>query len=83
MNQLAQQAAALPPGTQLPDRWIGVYPAYQIQTYPGGVRFLVRLSGFIDRCGWAYSSSASPPDLGGEDIYTRWSGGWFYWRESW
>jgi hypothetical protein len=83
MNRLAQQAATLAPGTKLPDRWIGLYPAYQIETYAGGVRFLVEGSGFMAPCGWAYSASAPPPNIGGEDIYRIWSGNWFHWTESW
>ena len=81
MSDLAATAAHTP--NQLPRRaWVGLYYADEIQPIPGGVRFLVRGSGFLDRMGFCYSPDREPPVIG-EDYYRPLGGGWYEWEESW
>jgi hypothetical protein len=62
---------------------IGSWRAEQVETFDGGMRFLIPDVGFLDPVGFAYSASGSPPNLGGEDIYRRQSNHWWIWQESW
>jgi len=79
MDQLADQAAALPSGTAMPSRWVGLYRAQDITVLPGGVRFLIRGAGFpgAER-GFARSAQAL---VDGPDGYPH----YFYWphRDGW
>ena len=64
------------------NRWLGVYPVDRVETITGGMRFLVKGTGFLDREGFAYSPNG-PPKAIGEDYYTHFSGPWYLWRQSW
>ncbi len=63
--------------------WIGLYPVEKIEHVPGGARFRIAWTGWLDRCGFAYSPDGPPPNLGGEDRYSDFSGDWYLWEESW
>lgn len=83
MNAVAQQTA-FPPGAAIPQRnWIGVYPVKQIESFATGMRFKIDGAGFLDAAGFAYSPHGPPPNIGGEDRYTHFSGPWYTWIESW
>lgn len=83
LDRFAQSTVSAPPGTKFPDRSIGLYPATHIESFPGGVRFLVKGAGFLDSCGFAYSPNSPPPNITGEDIYQRITSAWYIWREDW
>lgn len=61
---------------------VGLFPVRSVESFGGGVRFLVNEC-MVDMCGFAYSSEGRPPNLGGEDSYYHLEGGWFLWEESW
>jgi len=81
MDRIAGMAASLPAGSKLPNQRVGLFLAESIETYSGGVRFLVPGTGFIDPGGFAYSSTGPPPQIG-EDIYTPIGDHWYIWIES-
>lgn len=62
---------------------VGLYPVARVQRFEGGMRFLIRGSGFLDPSGFAYSPEDRPPNLGGEDNYVHLEGPWYLWEESW
>lgn len=57
MERVAQQAAAMPPWTSLPDQRIGWFNATRVTTAPDGVIFLINGSGFMDRWGFVKTSA--------------------------
>lgn len=61
---------------------IGTWPAEDVQTFKGGMRFIVPEQGWLDRVGFAYSPGGEPPQFG-EDYYTDIGDGWWLWDESW
>ena len=61
---------------------VGLYTVRSVETFDGGVRFLVNEC-MVDMCGFAYSSEGRPPNLGGEDSYYHLEGNWYLWEESW
>jgi hypothetical protein len=79
MDRLVRETTGLPPNSKLSDRWVGIYFAEGIETLPGGVRFFIRGSGFIDRDGFAYSSQPLPTN-DGDDKYTPLRNGWYLWH---
>jgi hypothetical protein len=64
-------------------RWIGLYPINRAEAIPGGARFVVADTGFVDLCGFAWSPEGEPANVGGEDRYLHFHGDWWTWRESW
>ncbi|MFI6477473.1 hypothetical protein ACIBH1_06055 [Nonomuraea sp. NPDC050663] len=62
--------------------WTGLFPLRRAEAVPGGARFLVEGTGFLDPCGYAWSPNGRPPVIG-EDHYEHLSGPWYRWRESW
>lgn len=62
---------------------VGLWRVEGVQAYEGGVRFLVRNTGFLDQGGFAYSENGPPPNLGGEDHYEHLHGNWYTWWQSW
>lgn len=62
---------------------IGHWPATDVQTFDGGMRFLIPGIGWLDPVGFAYSENGKPPNISGEDIYYRKSAHWWIWQESW
>lgn len=80
MDQLARDAQAGPEAPNI-DR-VGLFPAQEVETFDGGVRFLVDEC-MVDMCGFAYSSKGRPPNLSGEDSYYHLEGRWYLWEESW
>lgn len=80
LDSFVRSTAAIPPGSRLPDRWLGCYPAERIETMTGGVRFLVRGAGFLDSYGFAYCSQACP-NGDSNDHYYPLTGNWYLWRE--
>jgi hypothetical protein len=58
MNCLVNEARALPVGSRIPDRRIGIYTAEDIEVTVNGVQFFVKGAGFIDREGFSFSSGA-------------------------
>ena len=65
-----------------PDR-VGLFPVGRVQRFDGGMRFIVRGAGLIDKYGFAYTPEGRPPNLGGEDNYLHLEGPWYVWEESW
>jgi len=66
----------------LPRRtWVGLFPVEEIEAVPGGVRFVVRGSGFLGQEGYVYYENGVAP---GHDYLNRdrepLSGYWFKWR---
>ena len=61
---------------------IGLFLVERQEAFPGGARFLVADSGFLDPCGFAYSVLGEPLRRG-EDQYLPLLGKWYRWRESW
>ncbi|MCK6445598.1 MAG: hypothetical protein L6Q99_04335 [Planctomycetes bacterium] len=59
--------------------FVGTYPVTRIETFDGGVRFLVARAGFVDAFGFAYSERGVPPNLSGDE-YERLAGEWYVWR---
>jgi len=83
MDRFAKEVVAAPRGTTFSNRWVGLYHASSIQSFPGGgMRFLAGSDGFLDDEGFAYSPRGEPPMLG-EYSYTHLSGPWYYWHQSW
>ena len=60
------------------NRWLGVYPVDHVETIPGGMRFLVKGAGFIDREGFAFSPDGPPPGTS-HQIYAHFWGSWYIW----
>lgn len=81
MDRVAQQVSNAP-GAATRVSWIGVYPVEKVEVIPGGMRFIVKGSGFMDAGGFAYSPNGPPPKIG-EDYYRHLWGAWYEWTESW
>lgn len=82
-SEMDQLARASQSGVEMLDvRRVGLFPVRNVESFDGGVRFLVNEC-MVDMCGFAYSSEGRPPNLGGEDSYYHLEGGWFLWEESW
>lgn len=81
MNQTAQQCMTITGAPPSISR-IGIYPVSKLETFAGGMRFIVTGSGFFDAGGFAYSQNGPPPRIG-EDYYRHLWGPWYEWRESW
>jgi hypothetical protein len=82
MNAVAAQLSAADPDAVLTDQWIGLFDAERIERINGGMRFLVKGTGFLDPGGFAYSPSGEP-EIIGEDWYQPFVGPWWLWEESW
>lgn len=82
MNDLVRDAKRDPNSFDKPTR-VGVWPVERAESYKGGVRFLVKGTGFLDPGGFAYSENGKPPNIGGEDYYEHLHGNWYVWTESW
>lgn len=82
MNALMREAARDPKSFDKPGR-VGVWSVERVESYKGGVRFLVKGTGFLDPGGFAYSEKGQPPNIGGEDYYDHLHGNWYVWSESW
>lgn len=61
---------------------IGLWEVDRAEKVPGGFRFLVKETGFLDPVGFAYSPHGAPPYIG-EDSYWHLEGAWYVWEESW
>jgi hypothetical protein len=80
MDAIAQQAAKMPPGTTLPDQWIGLYRAKRIEVSSNGLQFLIDDSGgLLDATGFIYSPGGPPPD-DKHNWYVHWGRNWYMWR---
>jgi hypothetical protein len=78
MNQAAIEVVA---GGSTDRGWIGLYPVQRVERIANGMRFLIADSGFIDRVGLAYSTSAQPDGITGTDEYQSLGDGWWLWVE--
>jgi hypothetical protein len=58
-----QAAAEIIAGGSTDRGWIGLWPVEDVERLPGGMRFVISGCGFIDRCGFAYSTSGSSAGL--------------------
>lgn len=82
MNADAAAIMSNPSRAKQTDR-IGHWSASDVQTFDGGMRFLIPEIGWLDPVGFAYSANGKPPNIGGEDIYHQQSDHWWIWQESW
>lgn len=78
LEMLAAQALSRPQTLAQPD-WVGWFPVHNVEAFPGGVRFLVRGTGFLDQFGLAYSPDGPPPGTM-DHHYRHLSGDWYVWR---
>jgi hypothetical protein len=77
-----QAAAEIMAGGSEDRGWIGLWPVEDVERLPGGMRFIVSGCGFIDRCGFAYSTSGSSVDIADPDNgdhYQSLGDNWFAW----
>lgn len=81
MNAAVKAVAADPSSAAKIDR-IGNLRVEEVQRIPGGMRFLVKDSGWLDPAGFAYSADGEPRSYG-EDLYEPLSDGWWVWTASW
>ena len=79
LNRFARQVTTLPPGTTMPDQWIGAYPAKSIETFHSGFEFMIKGAGFLDDYGFAYSAQG-PPQAVSDDCYDPLGDNWYLWR---
>jgi hypothetical protein len=79
MERLAQQ---VPAGGNLPDQWVGVYYARDIQALPDGMKFKLYDAGSISfGYGFAYFPRQLPPPSTSAWVeYEHWDGPWYVWR---
>ena len=61
---------------------IGLWPTGRVEKIPGGMRFTVSGTGFLDPASFAYSPRGEPARVGSEDVYTHLDGPWYLWDES-
>lgn len=61
---------------------IGLFDVDRVERIPGGVRFVVRGTGFLSVAGFAYLPSHEPAVLA-EEYYRHLDGPWYVWQESW
>jgi hypothetical protein len=83
-SAMDQAAAEVIAGGSTNREWIGLWPVERVERLPGGMRFIVSGCGFIDRCGFAYSTSGSSLDIADPesgDRYEHLDGNWFEWTE--
>lgn len=76
------EAAQRDPDNVKDRRRVGLWPVDAVQSYPGGVRFIVRGTGFLDQGGFAFSEHGQPPVMG-EDAYYHLHGDWYIWHHGW
>jgi hypothetical protein len=81
MDATAQRVLAQPKEAAQIDR-IGLWPTSHVESFRGGMRFLIDASGSGDRIGFAYSPRGRPPNIGSEDSYRRLDGPWYVWVAS-
>lgn len=83
---LDRLAAGVVSGTVDPNdvvgHWVGTYPVERVERLPGGMRFIVRDTGFLYAGGFAYSPGQAPTVVG-EDRYHHIAGPWYEWLECW
>ncbi len=79
MNQAAAEVMA---GGSTNRGWIGLYPVEQVERIPNGMRFLISGSGFLDRTGFAFSTTGMPDTNDAADEYEPLDGGWFLWVQT-
>ncbi|WP_214317945.1 hypothetical protein [Nonomuraea sediminis] len=77
---LERFAASKPAGEDA--RWVGLFHVESVERIPGGVRFLVVGSGFLDHHGFVFSPERAPEDDGEGFRYAHLSGPWYTWQES-
>jgi hypothetical protein len=80
LDALAEQLTAEDAPDRIPDMAVGLFDAEKIERVPGGFRFLVNDTGFLDSGGFAYSPIGAPPNFG-SDSYERFRGPWWIWIE--
>ena len=81
MTATAEAIASSPITTEFSQiRTFGTYPVETLDTWPGGVRFIVS-GGAFSSYGFAYSKEGVPPNLGGEDSYEHLRDSWYLWYE--
>jgi hypothetical protein len=81
-SAMDQAAAEIIAGGSTDRDWIGLWPVLYAERLRGGMRFEVSGCGFIDGCGFAYSTSGSRTDITDPeetDTYEHLDGNWFFW----
>lgn len=79
---LRAAAVALASGESREPGWYGLFALTTMERLPGGARFQVRNTGFLDVGGFAYSPDGPPPVLG-SDRYEHLTGPWYSWVNCW
>jgi len=79
---LRAAAVAVASGESMRPGWYGLFELTTMERFPGGARFQVRSTGFLEVGGFAYSPGAPPPVLG-SDRYEHLTGPWYSWIECW
>ncbi|MER6512395.1 hypothetical protein ABT158_36685 [Nonomuraea sp. NPDC001636] len=79
LEQFARTVAADTTTVRREDQWVGLYPLTSIERLPGGARFLVSDTGFLDRYGFAWSPGGTPPEES-HTAYTHLEGPWYVWE---
>lgn len=75
-------SAALERGEPREPGWYGLYTFTRIEKIPGGARFQVEGTGFLEIGGFAYVPADPPPELDADE-YRHFSGPWYVWTERW
>lgn len=79
---LRAAAVALASGETIEPGRYGLFALTAMERFPGGARFQVRNTGFLEVGGFAYSPAGPPPVLG-SDRYEHLTGPWYSWVNCW
>lgn len=78
MDCLAENARMDPASVQDESR-VGLYPIKKLETFDGGLRFLVSGAGVFESGGFAYSENGLPRVQEERDYYSHYHGNWYIW----
>ncbi|MFF4197808.1 hypothetical protein [Nonomuraea sp. NPDC001831] len=79
LEQFARTVAADTGAVRREEQWVGLFPLTSIERVPGGARFLVSDTGFIDRYGFAWLPGGAPAEESHSE-YTHLEGPWYVWE---
>lgn len=83
MDRAAQQIMNTPAKSVVVPKWIGTFPVEKVELFPGGMRFVVRGTRFINGGGFAYIPHGQPlsPEAYNNNQYQRYSDNWYTYHE--